>query len=85
MASAGAQVALKLTPEQKERLLAARIYLLAQMMEIIQERTLIISMLQVRKLDLFMLTRMLSEVPSFVRGSLCDTSACLPDVYPGHA
>ncbi len=42
-----AQVSLQLTPEQKERLLAARTYLLAQMMEIIQERTLIISMLQV--------------------------------------
>lgn len=56
MASAGAQVALQLTPEQKERLLAARTYLLAQMMEIIQERTLIISMLQVRSLDPFMPT-----------------------------
>lgn len=44
----GQQVSLQLTPEQKERLLAARTYLLAQMMEIIQERTLIISMLQVR-------------------------------------
>ena len=42
------QVSLQLTAEQKERLLAARTYLLAQMMEIIQERTLIISMLQVR-------------------------------------
>ena len=41
------QVSLQLTGEQKERLLAARTYLLAQMMEIIQERTLIISMLQV--------------------------------------
>ncbi len=41
------QMALQLTPEQKERLLAARTYLLAQMMEIIQERTLIIAMLQV--------------------------------------
>ncbi|CAL5224339.1 g7011 [Coccomyxa viridis] len=39
-------LALQLTPEQKERLLAARTYLLAQMMEIIQERTLIIAMLQ---------------------------------------
>ncbi|CAK0785506.1 hypothetical protein CVIRNUC_008716 [Coccomyxa viridis] len=39
-------VSLQLTSEQKERLLAARTYLLAQMMEIIQERTLIISMLQ---------------------------------------
>ena len=44
----GMQVSLQLTSEQKERLLAARTYLLAQMMEIIQERTLIISMLQVR-------------------------------------
>ena len=43
----GLQVSLQLTAEQKERLLAARTYLLAQMMEIIQERTLIISMLQV--------------------------------------
>ena len=43
----GVQVSLQLTSEQKERLLAARTYLLAQMMEIIQERTLIISMLQV--------------------------------------
>ncbi len=43
------QLALQLTPEQKERLLAARTYLLAQMMEIIQERTLIIAMLQVGK------------------------------------
>ena len=43
----GMQVSLQLTSEQKERLLAARTYLLAQMMEIIQERTLIISMLQV--------------------------------------
>ena len=42
------QTALQLTAEQKERLLAARTYLLAQMMEIIQERTLIIAMLQVR-------------------------------------
>ena len=42
------QMALQLTAEQKERLLAARTYLLAQMMEIIQERTLIIAMLQVR-------------------------------------
>ena len=42
------QMALRLTPEQKERLLAARTYLLAQMMEIIQERTLIIAMLQVQ-------------------------------------
>lgn len=42
------QMALQLTPEQKERLLAARTYLLAQMMEIIQERTLIIAMLQVQ-------------------------------------
>lgn len=42
------QMALQLSQEQKERLLAARTYLLAQMMEIIQERTLIISMLQVR-------------------------------------
>ena len=41
------QMALQLTAEQKERLLAARTYLLAQMMEIIQERTLIIAMLQV--------------------------------------
>jgi hypothetical protein len=41
-------MALGLSVEQKERLLAARTYLLAQMMEIIQERTLIISMLQVR-------------------------------------
>ena len=40
-------MALQLSEEQKERLLAARTYLLAQMMEIIQERTLIISMLQV--------------------------------------
>lgn len=40
-------MALQLSDEQKERLLAARTYLLAQMMEIIQERTLIISMLQV--------------------------------------
>ena len=56
VASAGAQVALQLTPEQKERLLAARTYLLAQMMEIIQERTLIISMLQVlRKLHTSMI------------------------------
>ncbi|EIE19796.1 hypothetical protein COCSUDRAFT_67803 [Coccomyxa subellipsoidea C-169] len=39
-------MALQLSEEQKERLLAARTYLLAQMMEIIQERTLIISMLQ---------------------------------------
>ncbi|BDA46846.1 hypothetical protein COCOBI_09-2990 [Coccomyxa sp. Obi] len=39
-------MALQLSDEQKERLLAARTYLLAQMMEIIQERTLIISMLQ---------------------------------------
>ena len=45
----GMQVSLQLTSEQKERLLAARTYLLAQMMEIIQERTLIISMLQVRQ------------------------------------
>ena len=41
-------MALQLTPDQKERLLAARTYLLAQMMEIIQERTLIIAMLQVQ-------------------------------------
>lgn len=41
-------MALQLSEEQRERLLAARTYLLAQMMEIIQERTLIISMLQVR-------------------------------------
>ena len=41
-------MALQLSEEQKERLLAARTYLLAQMMEIIQERTLIISMLQVQ-------------------------------------
>ncbi|KAK9840620.1 hypothetical protein WJX81_004692 [Elliptochloris bilobata] len=38
--------ALDLGEEQKQRLLAARTYLLAQMVEIIQERTLIISMLQ---------------------------------------
>ena len=49
------QVALQLTPEQKERLLAARTYLLAQMMEIIQERTLIISMLQVNPLPVLFL------------------------------
>ena len=42
------QAALDLGEEQKQRLLAARTYLLAQMVEIIQERTLIISMLQVR-------------------------------------
>ena len=42
-----AQMALGLSPEQKERLLAARTYLLAQMMEIISERTAIINMLQV--------------------------------------
>ena len=47
MECADIQVSLQLTAEQKERLLAARTYLLAQMMEIIQERTLIISMLQV--------------------------------------
>ena len=47
MRHSGMQVSLQLTSEQKERLLAARTYLLAQMMEIIQERTLIISMLQV--------------------------------------
>ena len=69
-------MALQLTPEQKERLLAARTYLLAQMMEIIQERTLIISMLQVRKLHTSMLALQqecyCSEVPSSVRGSLCN-------------
>lgn len=42
------QAALDLGEEQKQRLLAARTYLLAQMVEIIQERTLIISMLQAR-------------------------------------
>ena len=41
-----AQMALGLSSEQKERLLAARSYLLAQMMEIISERTAIINMLQ---------------------------------------
>ena len=42
-------MALGLSTEQKERLLAARTYLLAQMMEIISERTAIINMLQVRR------------------------------------
>ena len=42
------QMALGLSAEQKERLLAARSYLLAQMMEIISERTAIINMLQAR-------------------------------------
>ena len=42
------QAALDLADDQKQRLLAARTYLLAQMVEIIQERTLIISMLQAR-------------------------------------
>jgi hypothetical protein len=43
-----AQMALGLSAEQKERLLAARSYLLAQMLEIISERTAIINMLQAR-------------------------------------
>ncbi len=42
------QAALDLAEDQRQRLLAARTYLLAQMVEIIQERTLIISMLQAR-------------------------------------
>ncbi len=84
---AGAQVALQLTPEQKERLLAARTYLLAQMMEIIQERTLIISMLQVCKPDPFCWPSGHAAVRSapYCEGSWRNNSPHLPDAYPSQA
>lgn len=52
-------MALQLTPEQKEKLLAAHVYLLAQIQDIIEEYNEIIGMLQVWALSIATATKAL--------------------------
>ena len=67
-------MALGLSAEQKERLLAARSYLLAQMLEIISERTAIINMLQARPCTPALFAPTSLSSPSMPRGLLTKPS-----------